>query len=508
MELAAGYGINRSGRHRDRHHRPAGREREHVVSQLELESIALQTIVGLVQQSHTEPAAESQRLLNELLGSLPAAIYTTDADGRITFYNEAAAALWGCRPRLNSDQWSGAWRLYRSDGTHLPHDQCPMAIALKERRPLHGAEAVAERPDGTRVPYIAYPSPLHDHSGTFIGAVNMLVDISERQRAEHLGQRLGAIVESSDDAIVSKNLDGIIETWNQGAEQLFGYAAEEVIGKSITILIPLDRRDEETLIIGRIRRGERVEHYETIRRRKDGSLVEISLTVSPVKDGKGRIIGASKIARDISERKRKEERIELLAREVDHRAKNLLAMVQATVHLTQADTAEALKAAIGGRLRALSNAHDLLAQSRWAGADLQGLVAEELLPYCTDDKPRAVIKGDILMLDPATAQAIAVAVHELTTNAVKYGALSVPSGRLRVEWARSADAGLVLRWVETGGPAVKPPTRRGFGSRIVERMIRDQLKGTAHFDWRKDGLACEITIPVLASAAATSPAAA
>jgi PAS domain S-box-containing protein len=317
------------------------------------------------------------------------------------------------------------------------------------------------------------------------------VDITDRKRAERYGLHLASIVESSDDAVVSKDLDGVILTWNRGAERLFGYSSAEAVGKPITILIPSDRQTEESRILGRIRRGERVDHYETVRRRKDGSLVDISLTVSPIEDADGRIIGASKIARDITERKRREELVELLAREVDHRSKNLLALVQATVHLTQADTAAELKAALSGRLQALSNAHTLLAQSRWEGADLYRLVAEELSPYCEDGAARAQINGPSLVL----AQSIAVTLHELATNAVKYGALSAPAGRLQVEWRRPSDGGLVLRWTETGGPGVAPPTRQGFGTRIIDRMIRDQLKGAVRFDWHKEGLVCEIAIP-------------
>ncbi len=306
---------------------------------------------------------------------------------------------------------------------------------------------------------------------------------------------LSAIIESSDDAIISKDLNGIIASWNNGARRLFGYSAAEAIGKPVTLLIPVERHDEETRILERIRRGQRIEHYETVRRRKNGDLVEVSLTVSPVKDASGRIVGASKIARDITERKQREQRIALLAREVDHRSKNLLALVQAMVHLTQADSVGELKASIQGRLQALAGAHALLAQSRWEGVDLCGLVAEELSPYCQDDDPRAEIDGPTVVLEPITAQSIAVALHELTTNAVKYGALSVPTGRLHVAWWHPNEGGLVLRWVETGGPAVKPPTRRGFGTAVVGRMIRDQLKGEVQMDWREEGLVCEIGVP-------------
>jgi two-component sensor histidine kinase len=169
-------------------------------------------------------------------------------------------------------------------------------------------------------------------------------------------------------------------------------------------------------------------------------------------------------------------------------------MVQATVRLTQGDTSGELKAAIEGRLQALANAHALLAQSRWAGADLRSLIEEELSPYCQESGLRAQINGPSLALEPETAQSIAIALHELTTNAVKYGALSAPTGHVQVAWSRPRDEQVALRWAESGGPPVKPPARQGFGTRVIERMIRRQLKGEVHFDWRPEGLMCEIIL--------------
>jgi PAS domain S-box-containing protein len=334
---------------------------------------------------------------------------------------------------------------------------------------------------------------LHDASGAFIGAMNMLIDMSEHQRAEQASQRLAAIVESSDDAIVSKDLDGVIATWNKGAERLFGYLEQEIVGKPITILIPEQHRDEENRILQRIRRGERIDHFETMRQRRDGSLVSISLTVSPITDDSGRIVGASKIARDITEQKRREEQITLLAREADHRTKNLLALALAAVHLTNGESAAELKTAIEGRLRALANAHTLLAQSRWAGANLRKLALEELAPYCAADDPRAKIDGPDVMLEQAPAQAIALALHELTTNAVKYGALSTPAGRIGIEWRLQSGNRLFLRWSESCGPPVKEPARKGFGTKVMTRIC-NQLNGDLRFDWREDGLVCEIVI--------------
>jgi PAS domain S-box-containing protein len=443
----------------------------------------------------TEASPDSVPRLDQFLDALPAAIYMTDTAGRITYFNEAAAAMWGRRPKLKSDLWCGSWRLFWPDGTPMPHDACPMAIALRERRAVRGGRAIAERPDGSRVPFMAFPTPLYDASGAFVGAVNMLIDMSENLRAEQVSHHLAAIVESSDDAIVSKDLNGVIATWNKGAERLFGYLAQEVVGKPITILIPEQHRDEETRILERIRRGERIDHFETVRQRKNGSLVSISLTVSPVTDGTGRIVGASKIARDISEQKRREEQINLLAREADHRTKNLLALAQAAVHLTNGESAAELKSAIEGRLRALANAHTLLAQSRWAGADLRTLVREELSPYCTEDASRAQIEGPDLMLEQQPAQAVALALHELATNAVKYGALSVPAGRIALTWRVQSFNRLSLRWAESGGPQVAPPRRQGFGTRVMTRLC-EQLNGEVKFDWRPGGLICDIAIGI------------
>ncbi|MGC2077039.1 MAG: PAS domain S-box protein, partial [Xanthobacteraceae bacterium] len=308
-------------------------------------------------------------------------------------------------------------------------------------------------------------------------------------------QILWSIVENSDDAIITKNLDGIISSWNKAAERIFGYTAEEVIGKSCNIIHPPERHDEEPALLARIRRGERINHYETISQRKDGSLIDVSLTVSPIKNAQGKIIGASKIARDITERKRHDEHVATLAREAEHRTKNILATVQATVNLSQAATVDGFKRAIEGRIQALGNVHSLFVESRWGGADLSNIIAQELAPYLGKGKARAQIDGPHVLLATNTAQAIAMTLHELATNAVKYGSLSVPKGRVEVTWSRAADGQLTLHWTERGGPPTKKPARQGFGTSVIERMIREQLKGEMHLGWRTEGLACEIVLP-------------
>jgi PAS domain S-box-containing protein len=342
--------------------------------------------------------------------------------------------------------------------------------------------------------------PIRDRLGTVAFLHPTGIDITERKRIEaelHETEQqlryLASIVESSDDAIVSKNLDGIIKSWNRGAERVFGYTAQEAIGQPITIVIPQDRLDEERDILTRIRRGERIEHFETVRQRKHGSMIIVSLTVSPVKDAGGKIVGASKIARDVTEQKRNQDQLATLAKEAEHRSRNLLANVQAAVNLSQSDTAHGLKQAIEGRIQALANVHSLFVQSRWIGAELSAIVRQELAPYFKENEARVRIDGPEVLLPPDGAQAIAVIVHELATNAAKYGALSATTGQVELKWSHAADGWVILRWTETGGPPVKEPAHRGFGTRVVESMI-GQLKGKASFDWREAGLECVITL--------------
>jgi PAS domain S-box-containing protein len=314
-----------------------------------------------------------------------------------------------------------------------------------------------------------------------------------RERNEQL-LRFASIVESSSDAIITMDLDGIISSWNKSAELLFGYTADEVTGKPVLILLPPERHGEEPTILARIRHGERIDHYETVRQRKDGSLVDISLTVSPLKNIEGKIIGASKIARDITERKRSDEHIITLAEEAQHRTKNILATVQAIVNLSHSDTPDGVKRAIEGRVQALANVHGLLVKSRWVGAELSTIAAQELAPYLGEGEGRARIDGPRLVLPPNTAQALAVVLHELATNATKYGSLSIPKGQVAITWSREIDGRLILRWTESGGPRAEKPKHQGFGTSVIDKMIRQQLRGKMHFDWRAEGLVCEIVV--------------
>ncbi len=279
---------------------------------------AYQVIESLdLMEKHAAALLDREHSFREMMDSLPAAVYTTDIEGRITHFNSACVELSGRTPVLGSDHWCVSWKLYRPDGTPLPHDECPMAIALKEGRAVRDQMIIVERPDGTRASILPYPTPLRDRQGKIVGGINMLIDVTRSNEAEIASRRLAAIVESSDDAIISKTLQGIITSWNRGAEMIFGYTPAEAIGQHISLIIPPGRRAEEDDVLAHLRRGEKIDHFETERQTKDGRPLNISLTVSPIKDGTGRVIGASKVARDITERKRAEEELLEAKREAE-----------------------------------------------------------------------------------------------------------------------------------------------------------------------------------------------
>lgn len=434
----------------------------------------------------------------DLLQALPVAVYTTDAEGCITFYNEAAVELWGHRPTLGTSKWCGSWRLFWPDGRPMRHDECPMAATLREGRPVRGIEAIAERPDGRRVPFMPYPTPLKDASGRVIGAINLLVDASDRARADIESARLAAIVEGSDDAIISKTLDGRITSWNAGATRIFGYEPEEIIGQPITRIIPPELHQEENEILTKLKRGERIEHFDTARVAKDGRRIDISLTVSPLRDKTGKVVGASKVARDVTERKRSEEVQRLLFNELNHRVKNTLAMIQAIASqsLRRAASPEDFVESFNGRIEALARAHDLLVHEKLTGADVMEIVREQVVLGASDGS-RISCSGPLLVLDARTTVQLALVLHELATNARKYGALSVPTGKLSISWQMLMQSGRELRlsWQESGVETVGAPKSRGFGTTLIERTL-EANGGEAAIHYRADGMVCEIRLPL------------
>lgn len=314
---------------------------------------------------------------------------------------------------------------------------------------------------------------------------------------------LAAIVENSDDAILSKTLDGVIMTWNAGARKLFGYEPEEVIGQPITIIIPEDRLHEEAAIIARLRGGQRVDHFETVRRRKDGSLVDIALTVSPVKDEAGNVLGASKIARDITAAKQAAAHQDLVIREMNHRIKNLFALTTGLVALSArvASNPTELAGDLTARLQSLSRAHALTLPdlnqevvSR-SSTTLPALIKEVLAPHDDAVGSRIVVEGDPVSVGPHAMPTLGLLFHELATNAAKYGALATAEGRLSLQIASVGDA-VEIAWRETGGPRRQEdaPISVGFGSRLEQASVAS-LHGTLERVWPERGLEIAIRFP-------------
>ncbi|MCJ1903058.1 MULTISPECIES: PAS domain S-box protein [Paracoccus] len=314
---------------------------------------------------------------------------------------------------------------------------------------------------------------------------------------------LAAIVENSNDAIISKTLDGVITTWNRGAEQLFGYQAEEAVGQPITMLIPDERLSEEEEILSRLRTGQKIDHFETVRRRKDGALIEISVTVSPVTDETGTILGASKIARDIGAQKRAFIRQSLLLREMHHRIKNLFTLTAGLVSLSARATTggEAFASDLHARLRALARAHELTmpdlgdAPIAANATTVRALLDAILTPHASRSDMRISITGCDAPLAGNALTSMALLLHELTTNAAKYGALSVPEGHLAVDFTTHADR-LLMAWTETNGPATPAEDRvAGFGSTLESAAVAG-VEGELRREWRADGLAITLEVPL------------
>lgn len=433
---------------------------------------------------------QSEGRLRALFGQAMSGIALTDLAGRFIMVNDRYCEILGYAE-------SELLTMRIRDVTHpddLPAQAASFQTLIRDGKNF-SLEKRSLRKSGEVVWVSSSVGAIRDELGRISQTSEIVTDISERRRSETLQRQLAAIIESSNDAILSSDLDMRITSWNQGAERLYGYSAAEMIGKSVTILVPEDRPDEEPAIIERIRKGDPVAPHETRRVCKDGRSVDVSLMVSPIRDEHGRIVGASKIAHDISERKNAERLRQLLIGELQHRVKNILAMVQAIARQTFGSSEESAAQAFSARLLALSKAHDLVTRETWEGAYLSAVVNEVVAPYPAE---RFEIEGPPLVLSPRSVLAISLALHELTTNAAKYGALSVPSGRVSIRWANRLDEVQCceLRWEETGGPAVKPPTRRGFGTRLIETALSAELHGHVEIVYRPEGVVCEVRAPM------------
>jgi PAS domain S-box-containing protein len=283
--------------------------------------------------------------------------------------------------------------------------------------------------------------------------------------------------------------------WDEGQYQIFGLDPQTftVTPSNVQQLLHPDDTDELRKAIGQFTKGTQSYEGEFRIIRPNGEVRWCAGTAAATTDKGGRVIRVSGVTVDITERKQAEARQNLLAREVDHRAKNALALAQSIVRLTRGENVKTYVRSVEGRINALARVHTVLSLSSWQGAEIRKLIDEELAPYSTGEQIK--LSGQEMQLEPTTAQTVALALHELVTNSAKYGALSTLVGRLSVNWEEHAGL-LEIVWVETGGPAVEKPVSRGFGTRSVIASIESQLGGQAEFDWRPEGLVCRLTVPL------------
>jgi PAS domain S-box-containing protein len=393
--------------------------------------------------------------------------------------------------------------LARCAGTRGP---LPGALTVKAT----GGSAVKWRCDGGHFAGPGEPNavilrmrPVKDAHASFVELSKQIGDLNTKLRqsrdAERAAAHLAAIVTSSSDGIISKTLDGVVTSWNSGAQRIFGYTAQEMVGQSITRLLPAERLSEEDDILTRIRAGQIIDQFETVRMTKDGRNIDVSVTISPLRSGTGQIIGASKIVRDITESKQREKLVETLLREVNHRSKNMLGLVLAIARQTANGAPEHFLSRFSDRIHALAASQDLLVKSDWSGTPLDDLVRAQLAHFDGLIGTRIKLQGPPARLNAAAAQNIGMALHEMATNAAKYGALSNEAGAVEIEWGRTRSGSgnkFCVIWRESGGPPVVEPTRRGFGTTVISRLVSANLAGTVDIDYAPKGFSWRLRCPL------------
>jgi PAS domain S-box-containing protein len=458
------------------------------------------------------------RTTDGLLDVLPVATFLTDAQGRVQQYNRHAADIWGRTPSVGEsyEAFTAGARFYETDGTHA--QATLLAGVLATGLSVREVERRIQRPDGKLIAVSISIEPLRNSRGEMVGAVQCMTDVTERQRmsealhesrraAREQEQRLAATYEHAAIGIAEIAPDGGFVRVNEAICGITGRTRDELMSSWLfrythAADVDADRDAFRKQVVGDL------DFYSIEKRfrRADGRMIWVSVRSSPVRAADGTLLYVVRVVQDITERKQAELRQKLLLDELNHRVKNTLATVQSLASQTARSSVDPTQftSAFEGRLIALSKAHDQLTRHHWESADLRSLLAGSLAPYAEETVDRVGLRGEDLVMRPRAVLTLAMTVHELTTNAAKYGALSVPGGRVEVRWQPEEHDGkrtLVIAWSESGGPPVEPPSRRSFGSRLIERSIAAELGGTAVLDFAPGGLRCEIRVPWEAASA-------
>ncbi|HKA75574.1 MAG TPA: PAS domain S-box protein [Pseudolabrys sp.] len=454
------------------------------------------------------------RASDGILELLPIATFICDAKGTILEYNRHAVAVWGRAPDPGQthDQFRESARFYDMDGA--PVSRSMVSEVLAGGTPVRNVERIVERADGTRLIVSVNVDPLRNVKGELVGAVNCFLDITERKRAdaalEHSRlhaleqeQRLAATYEHAAIGISEISPDGHFLRVNEAICAITGFSREHLLANKLFTHTHPDDADPDREGFRKQVAGE-LEFYSVEKRfiRKDNRVIWLSVRSSPVRDEGDKLRYVVRVVQDITERKAAEQRQKLLMDELNHRVKNTLATVQSLASQTArgVHTPAAFRERFEGRLIALSKAHDQLTIHHWESADLRELLSGSLAPYAGGGFERIVLRGEDVILRPRAVLTLAMAVHELTTNAAKYGALSVPGGRIEINWqperAKNGHPVLRISWIEQGGPSVAEPAQRGFGSKLIEGSVAAELGGTARLGFEPQGLHCEIVIPL------------
>jgi PAS domain S-box-containing protein len=450
---------------------------------------------------------------DKFLELLPIATVVCDAAGRIVQYNKRALEIWGRAPQQGNtvDHLHADTRFLDASGRELRRPR--IADVLETGQSVRDEEIILERPNGERLALLMHVDPLLNAEGKPVGAISCFQDITERKlmvealdrsrnELRQQEQRWNATYEHVAIGICEVDTNGRFIRVNEAITAMTGWTREDLMGRTLfQNTHPGDKDSDEAQYLRQMA-GE-IDFYSVERRFicKDGRTIWCFVRSSTVRDAEGKFLYCVRVIHDITERKVAEERQRRLIDELNHRVKNTLATVQSLAMQTShgTDSLVGFREAFEGRLIALSQAHDQLTRRHWQNADLRDIVTTTTAPYGGQSPERIEIEGEDITIAPRVALTLALALHELTTNAAKYGALSVPTGRVAVSWRLMQEAPrprLAIDWREHDGPPVSVPSRRGFGSRFVVGSISSELQGSVRLDFEAAGLHCAMQIPL------------